>query len=111
MVRIRKAIEDNCFVDLDDIREDIQEEPLSLEVRNTAWRAPHLNPEPPDEYCILLGWGGPAVRIVGDLNRCGEPETAVLQFQDWFTSWEPLKVSQEDENVLLEYARCFYFEG
>jgi hypothetical protein len=29
--------------------------------------------------------GGPAVRITGDLADYGEPETASIEYQDWFT--------------------------
>jgi len=31
------------------------------------------------KYKILLCWGGPAVRVIGDLNQYSVPETATLQ--------------------------------
>ena len=58
---------------------------------------------------ILLCTGGPAVRIVGDLNEHGEPDTARIEYQDWFTYWERLPIKREQEDLLLDYARCFYF--
>lgn len=61
-------------------------------------------------YMILLGTGGPAMRITGDLNEYGEPETADYQFQDWNTPWTSARPSSEQEEILLEYARNFYFE-
>ena len=61
----------------------------------------------PTHYKILLGTGGPAVQIVGELDEHGEPETAELQGQDWFTPWERTK--EQDEDILLQFARFFYF--
>jgi len=56
------------------------------------------------------GTGGPAFRIVGRLDEHLEPETAVLEFQDWFTPWEPyVPASQAEEEALLWYAGLFYF--
>lgn len=77
---------------IDAAEEAILEDPLSCEVRKT--------------YEILLCWGGPAARIVGELDEHNEPETAVLQYQDWFTFWTDFDC---DKEVLLEYARHFYF--
>ena len=60
------------------------------------------------EYCILLGTGGPAARIVGDLNQ-GQPDSAHFDYQDWFKPWTRARLSGEEENVLLKYAQNFYF--
>lgn len=74
-------------------REAIQNDPLSVEIVK--------------QYEILLCWGGPACRIVGDLDEYGVPETAHIEYQDWFTRWTEYPCS---EDILLEYAREFYFE-
>lgn len=79
----------------DEIRTEIEENALSAEVIKN--------------YQIMLCWGGPAVRIFGDLNKHNEPETATLQYQDWFTGWT--EFFDADEDKLLEYARFFYFEA
>jgi hypothetical protein len=63
----------------------------------------------PKTYSILLCWGGPAVRIVGELNEYDEPETARIEYQDWFTGWTEHRTNGEDEDALLEYARHYYF--
>ena len=60
---------------------------------------------------ILLCTGGPAVRIRGDLGAYSEPNTAELEYQDWFTPWERLPTDSADEEILLTYARSFYFGG
>ena len=60
-------------------------------------------------YELLLGTGGPATRIVGQINEYGEPVTAELQGQDWGTQWE--RTEGQDEKTLLQFAQHFYFGG
>lgn len=91
----------------EDAEQRIQEDPLSVEIRS-GWYAVGATPEP-EEYCILLSTGGPAVRIIGTLGAYNEPQDARLQVQDWFTPWADYNGA--NESVLLEYARQFYFGG
>lgn len=86
----------------------IHENALSIEVR-TDWYLPGTNDNKPTEYCILLCTGGPAVRIIGDLSEHGEPETATLEHQDWFTPWKEYNTTTEEEAAMLRYASTFYF--
>jgi len=90
--------------DRDDAEQVIRDDPLSLEVRS-GWTSPGADMEP-EEFCLLLTTGGPAVRIVGEIDG-GEACSARLEVQDWFTPWTVYRGA--DEDVLLEYARCFYF--
>jgi hypothetical protein len=85
-------------------RDNIQEDPLSVEVRSD-WTTPG-EPLEPSEFCILLCTGGPAVRIVGELNR-GEPCRAWLEYQDWGTPWTQYFGASSD--TLCQYAAHFYF--
>lgn len=89
----------------DDARDVILEDALSVEVRSD-WHTPGSEAEN-TEYCILLSTGGPAVRIVGELNKWSEPVSATLQVQDWGTPWTDCR--EADEDTLLTYAQCFYF--
>ena len=91
--------------DQDEARERIEEDALSVEVRS-GWKTPGSDLTPA-EYCLLLGTGGPAVRIVGDLNQHNEPTSARLEVQDWFKPWT--EYVPADEDVLLTYARCFFY--
>ena len=75
--------------------EEIQEYPLSVEIEK--------------RYIILLSTGGPATRIIGVLDVDNIPETATLQYQDWFTCWTDYVDDVNDEDVLLEFARQLYF--
>ena len=89
----------------EDAERDILEMPLSVEVRS-GWYTPGSEPEDPEEFCILLSTGGPALRIIGDLDR-GLPVRARLQYQDWGTPWT--EFFDVDQDTLLNFARFFYF--
>lgn len=64
----------------------------------------------PTEYFILLGTGGPATRIIGELDQWCQPTTARYEHQDWFKPWTAANdLSNEEEATLLQYAQQFYF--
>jgi hypothetical protein len=97
--------------DNDRARDAIHEDALSVLVRS-GWYEPGKPTAPPEELEILLCTGGPAVRLIGKLNHYSEPETARLQVQDWFEPWtdfDPESRGDDSDEVLLAYARCFYF--
>lgn len=97
------------YHDEDDARENISDDPLSVEVRS-GWHTPGDEDDKPTEYLILLCTGGPAVRIIGDLDEHQQPDSAKIQYQDWFTPWETLlPLKEEEHDALLSYARQFYF--
>lgn len=96
--------------DSDDAHERLVNQPLSLEVRSD-WYSPGDPPSTPGEYCILLGTGGPATRIVGDLDANCEPSSARLEVQDWGTPWTEYRGqwSNGGRETLLTFARQFCF--
>lgn len=85
----------------------IQEDPLCVELRS-GWYTPGSEPEP-EEYTILLCTGGPACRIIGDLDERGDPRTARIEHQDWFTPWTEYRMDSEEESDVVTYARQFMF--
>jgi hypothetical protein len=96
-------------VDEESARLAIHEDPLSVQVRSD-WYLPGKDPGKPDEFEILLCTGGPAVRLIGTLDRFCEPETVRMQVQDWFEPWTTIDpCTEDDEDVMLTYARCFWF--
>lgn len=90
--------------DEDDARQRISEDPLSVEVRSD-WASPGEELTA-GEFQILLCTGGPAVRIVGELDR-GEPCRAWLEYQDWGTPWTQYFGASSD--TLCQYASHFFF--
>lgn len=90
--------------DQDEARERIQQDALSVRIfgerTDGEWEA--------DKFEILLTTGGPAVRIMGELDGNSEPSHAWLETQDWGTPWtEYYETGIRD--TLLAYCRCFYF--
>lgn len=88
--------------------ETIQNDPLSVEVRS-GWHSVGST-HPPAEFCILLCWGGPACRIIGELDEQTQPEKPRLEYQDWFTNWTEYPLTEEEEKALQTYCEQFYFE-
>lgn len=93
--------------DADAVRERIQESPLSVQVRG-GWHDPGADDDGPEEYCVLLSTGGPALRIIGDLDGVGYAETATMQCQDWCTPWRDVDTSEYGA-ALLAFVQEFYF--
>ena len=83
----------------------IHEDALSVEIR-CGWITPGETPDP-EEFNILLCTGGPAVRIMGELDEYCQPKRAWLECQDWGTPWT--QVFNVSQDTLLAYASCFYF--
>jgi hypothetical protein len=92
----------------DEAREAIEQDPLSVEVRSD-WVEPGAEMTAA-EFCILLCTGGPAVRIVGELDDHKQPDRAWVEYQDWFTPWREYHGEHApSQGTLLAYCRCFYF--
>ena len=92
----------------DEADQAIHESVLSIQIRSD-WYNPGTSPtdlaDMAGEYCILLSTGGPALRIIGSLDR-GEAETAEMQIQDWGLPWTRYNAP---EATLLAFAQRFYF--
>ena len=95
---------DGDEVSADEARDRITEDPLSVRVfgerTNGEWTA--------DRFELLLSTGGPAVRIIGELDGNSEPDRAWLEVQDWGKPWT--QYFPADRYTLLAYCRCFCFE-
>lgn len=88
--------------------EAIQNDPLSVEVRS-GWHSVGST-HPPDEFCILLCWGGPSCRIIGELDEHAQPEKPRLEYQDWGTNWTEYQLTEEEAAALQTYCEQFYFD-
>jgi hypothetical protein len=76
------------------VREFAQEMPLSVLVRSD-WHAPGAEFEPA-QFELLLSTGGPAVRIIGELDHHKQPYRPQLQYQDWGIPWTDHTESKVD---------------
>jgi hypothetical protein len=96
--------------DVDEARQAILDDPLSVEVRG-EWHTPGaIDACAPYEYKILLCWGGPAVQIIGTLDTHNQPDSARLQYQDWFSEWTNYALTATEEETLIKYAQQFPFD-
>ena len=93
--------------DHEDAQNRIMEDPLSLEFRS-GWETDKTALEA-REFCLLLTTGGPAVRIIGEIEN-GSPSNPQLQVQDWGTPWTDHLVNSADEATLQTYCEQFCFE-
>lgn len=88
----------------DTARQAIYEYPLSVEVRDTSWYQISSDVEyAPDEFRILLVFGGPLVQIRGETDVTGAMRAIYLQWQDWGTELTNYPLDPLD----LEYLRAF----
>lgn len=92
--------------DSDEARQLIEEDPLSILVRSSWHYVCDENPVNV-EFQILLSTGGPASRIIGELNSYNEPSNMRLEVQDWGTPWTEYR--DTDYGILVDYCECFYF--
>jgi hypothetical protein len=104
-----EAEKNNNDEEMENARQTIEEDPLSLQIRSD-WYSPGSENNKPAEFEILLCTGGPAVRIVGDLNEYCQPENPKIEYQDWFTPWiEYYNTDEEQQEAILRYCQIFYF--
>jgi hypothetical protein len=101
-----ESIEPDDFeFDEDEARQTIQDDALSVLVRSD-WYELGSEDNEPAEFEILLCTGGPAVRIVGDLDG-GSPSRPRLQYQDWGTPWT--EYFDVERDTLQTFCEQFYF--
>ena len=105
-----EALDTDNDADLEEAQQNIQDDPLSIQVRSD-WHSPGSSSEELTEYEILLCTGGPATRIIGKLGQHNEPIDACLQFQDWFTPWTDYECDSDEQDALIKYANQFWYGG
>ena len=101
--------ESNDYDQQDQLRESILNSALSVEFRSGWYSSPNEETTP-EEFRILLAWGGPALRIIGELDNYG-PINPKLQYQDWGTPWTDYEITEDQPDALNWFCNCFYFGG
>jgi len=96
--------------EIEQTKESILNSALSVEFRSGWYSSPESIADlKPEEFKILLTWGGPALRVIGDLNQYKEPENIKMQYQDWGTYWTDFEITEEQQEALNWFCNCFYF--
>lgn len=83
------------------IEHDYREEPLSVQVRS-EWEDIGAKLVPA-KFRLELTTGGPAMRVLGDLDIYGWPCKPRLQYQDWFKPWREYLDASADQWEALEW--------
>ncbi len=92
----------------EEVRSEIMESPLSVQVR-TGWFSPGQQADAcAEEFEVLLTTGGPALRLVGDLDR-DTASNARLEWQEWGTPWTEYRTTEEDDEAISTWLACMYF--
>ena len=91
------------------IEDAMREAPLSVEIRQ-GWHCPGEPADESAEFCVLLSTGGPALRVMGELNEHAEPSRCWLEHQDWGTPWARyFSRSADRAQALRWFASLFYY--
>ena len=93
--------------EIEQIKESINNSALSVEFRS-GWSTNYDELEI-EEFKILLSWGGPALRVIGELDQYKQAENVKLQFQDWGTPWTDYELTEKEKESLNWFCNCFYF--
>ena len=100
--------ESNDYNQQDELRESVLNSALSIQFRS-GWET-HFENFKAKEFEILLSWGGPALRVIGEITDYG-PVNPKLQFQDWGTPWTDFEITEDQQDALNWFCNCFYFGG
>lgn len=109
----RLALDDGNDLRVEEIEREVDQRPLSVEVRS-GWSATSAQ-WTADEFRILLGTGGPAFQIVGEVSDYGEALNPQMQYQDWFQPWTSVgwcyddDFEKEGKAALHWFCNRFYF--
>ena len=117
-IRYRLAESNNDYDLMDQIREEVNEAPLSIEYRS-GWVTHFEDDVKPEEFKLLLSWGGPACRIIGKIEDEFTLKDIEIQYQDWGTPWISLQLNShlsdkspqiiDDYEALEWFCNGFYF--
>lgn len=91
----------------DSICERLRELPLSCEVRS-GWEA-HSSKFTALEFRIMLGTGGPAYWIAGDLDQHDEPTGVKAFHQDWYEPEQVIYLNEKEQAAVDWFAGLFYW--
>lgn len=58
----------------------------------------------------LISWGGPAYRLQITFNEDNDIVRIKPQYQDWFTYWETMETTEEQDQILDNFVSYLYLE-
>jgi hypothetical protein len=101
-------IDGDTFKDATELTDWLQEGALSVEIRD-GWYTSGDKSGGPEEFKILVSTGGPAFRIIGELDQYNQPSNVRAEHQDWGTPWIEVELSNEEQEAVDWFAGLFYY--
>ena len=101
-------IDGDTFTNASEIADRLQAGAISVEVRG-AWHTPGGSEANPAEFQVLISTGGPAFRIIGDLDLHGCPTDVRAEHQDRGTPWTTIDLNDEEQEAVDWFAGLFYY--
>lgn len=102
------TLDGETFTVIDDLRQRVEEYPLSVEVRS-GWTS-HPSEMTAEGFRIVTCTGGPHCEIRGEIDQHGEPDNPEVYGSDWFKSNERVPPNSQKEIEALEwFCSLFYF--
>jgi len=84
-------------------------EQLQAAQLRTYWHDPAEPLTQPGVGCILLSTGGPALRLLVELDCDAQACGVMLGYQDWGTPWTRFPITGAEEEALEWFAGLFWF--
>jgi len=100
-------VEESRHSAAEEIIDELREKPASVQIRSAWNNCP--SEFKPEEFRIELSGGGPATRIIGDLDEHAEVWSVKPQHQDWFQPWKDLPLDEEETKAVKWFANLFYY--
>jgi len=94
--------------DAENIIDQLHELPASVQVRS-GWTDLVSQKFTPEEFKIELSGGGPATRIIGELDNYGEVWSVKAQHQHWGIPWTDLVLDDQQTIAVTWFASLFYY--
>jgi hypothetical protein len=95
------------YAPAESIVDELREQPASIQVKS-GW---HDSPSDfkAEQFKIELSGGGPATRIIGELDNHGEVWSVKPQHQHWGVPWTDLDIDKEQATAVKWFASLFYY--
>jgi len=96
------------FTDEAELANRVQETALDLQVRS-PWHSPGMGDSTPAEFQVLVTTGGPAFRIIGELDQHNHTVNVRAEHQDWGTPWTGVDLDNEQQEAVDWFAGLFFY--
>ena len=102
------SLDGETFTDAAAFADQVQGTALDIQIRG-PWHSPGVDDSAPAEFQILVTTGGPAFRIIGELDQYNNPRNVRAEHQDWGTPWTEVDLDNEQQEAVDWFASLFCY--